>query len=206
MAKQKSTDYKSGEQMENELNETLENTETTTENTQEQDTTTQEVKTYTEAEYKEAVEKAQKETSTSLKREYSKTLGVNLFDENETKSFIEGLANKVDAKELETYKQQLTELDTLKQEKEILTLENLIIKNGVKEEYHEKVKKLVSVEKQEGVSYEEAVNKVITEFPMFKGTRQAGMAFNDDNSTLTPYDKYVKDNYVIENGKPVRRK
>jgi hypothetical protein len=174
--------------------------------TQTPDTDAQEVKTYTEAEYKEAVEKAVKETSTTLKREYSKTLGVNLFDENETKSFIEGLTNKVDAKELETYKSQLQELDTLRQEKEALTLDNLIIKNGIKEEYHDKVKKLVSVEKQGEVTYEEAVNKVIAEFPMFKGTRQAGMAFNDDNSTLTPHEQYLKDNYVMENGKPIRRK
>lgn len=181
--------------------------ETTNQNTENTQDAQNEVKTFTQDEYQKAVEEATKEASNKAKRELSKTLGVNLFDENETKSFIEGLSNKVDKSEIEKYEEQLKEYDTLKQEREQLAFDNVIIKSGVKEEYQDKVKRLANDEvSNNGLTKEEAVKKVLDDFPMFKGTRKAGIDLNDNNTNLSEADKYLRDNYVFKDGKPVRRK
>ena len=171
------------------------------------ETTKEETSTLTQEDYKKAVEEATKEASNKTKRELSKTLGVNLFDEKETQSFIDGLSNKVDKSEIEKYEEQLKEYDTIKKEREELAFDNVIIKNGIKEEYQDKVKRLANDEvSSNGLTREEAVKKVLDDFPMFKGTRKAGIDLNDDNTTLTDAERYMRDNYEYKDGKPVRRK
>ncbi len=177
------------------------------ENTQENNTNSQEVetqqggeKTYSAEEFKKAVEEASKESSNKTKRELSKTLGVNLFDENETNTFIDGLKNKVDKEKLTEYEQKLQEAEEVKQKYEDLTFENVVLKNGVKDDYKDKVKKLSKVEIEDGKTPEEAVKKVLDEFPMFKqgSSRQVGININDDNSTVSGTDKYIQDNYSVD--------
>jgi len=165
------------------------------------------VENYTKEDYKKAVEEATKEASNKTKRELSKTLGVNLFDEKETQSFIDGLSNKVDKSEIEKYEEQLKEYDTIKTEREQLAFDNVIIKNGIKEEHQAKVKRLAEDEvSTNGLTKEEAVKKVLNDFPMLKGTRKVGLDFNEDNTALTAHERYMRDNYEFVDGKPVRRK
>lgn len=166
-----------------------------------------EVKTYTEEEFKKAVEEANKETSTKVKRELSKTLGVNLFDENEFNTFIESTKNKVDKKVVEEYEAKLKEYEPLKQQNEELVFDNAILKQGINPEHRDRVKKLASVELTEGVTVEDAINKVVTDFPMFKGRVKAGININDDYSQLDANERYIRDNYELDsNGRPIRPK
>lgn len=187
------------------------------ENTQEPEpTTTPEVdtepkggKTYTEAEYKKAVEEASKETSNKIKRELSKTFGVNLFDENELNDYLEGQKNKVDKSQLDEYETKLKEAEGIKQKYEDLSFENVILKHGVKDDAQDKVKKLAKTEMNDEVGFEKAVEKVLTDFPMFKGAtvRQAGANFNDDNSNLTEAERYMRENFRYDaNGNLIGRK
>jgi hypothetical protein len=165
------------------------------------------VKTYTEDEFKKAVEEASKETSTKVKRELSKTLGVNLFDENEFNTFIDSTKNKVDKKVVEEYEAKLKEYEPIKKQNEDLLFDNAILKQGITPENRDRVKKLASVELTEGVTIEDAINKVVNDFPMLKGKVKAGINLNDDYSQLDANERYIRQNYELDdNGRPIRPK
>lgn len=144
----------------------------------------------------EEVEKMVAEATTKVKREYSKKLGVNLFDDNEVNTFVDGLKNKVDKTEVDTYKEQVDTYKTMEKDYQDLKIENVLFKTNVVEDYRDKAKKLINVEMQgQEITLEEAAKKVVQEFPMFtKQSRQAGMDLNGNGETLTEREKYVKSN------------
>lgn len=145
-----------------------------------------------------------------IKRELSKKLNVNLFDEKETESFIKGLESKVDKAEVEKYQQELEEYKPYKEKYQETQFENAILRNNVVEDYKGKVKKLVSVEMQDAddMTYEEAVEKVLTDFPEFsKKHKKGGMDVNTDNSNFSEQEEYIRKNYEKDSsGKLIKKR
>ena len=142
----------------------------------------------------EAYARGQKE----LRRELSKTIGTNLFDENEVKAFVESLKNKVDKTELEKQQARLETLEKTEKEYNDVKLENVLIKSNVNETYLERAKQLVKTDVDtKGVTLEEATQNIIKEMPFFvgKSTRQAGYDHNSNPENMSDADKYIQDKY-----------
>ncbi len=163
----------------------------------------EEPKTYLEDE----VQKMMEEATTKLKREYSKKLGVNLFEDKEVEQFVEAQSNKVDKSKLEEYEKQVEDLNQYKSKYADLEFDFHIIKKGVPEDYAPKVKKLASTELEgEDMTTEKAIDRVIEEFPFFKkgGQKKVGMDVNQETTAKTAYEQYLDKNYIRnKNGKLV---
>lgn len=149
----------------------------------------------------EVVEKATKEARNAVYRDLSKQLGVNLFEEAERKAFVERYPNLVPKEtieqevgkvktELDTYKSQVEEYKVYKDKATKLELDNALIKKGVKDDVYDKAKKLVQIEMDGGLSHDEAVSKVVEEFPFFvKSVRAVGMDTDTNTSVKSANER-----------------
>lgn len=172
---------------------------------QEAEQTTDESKGYTEEDLQKLVDDRTKE----LKRDISKKLGINVFDEKELDTFAEEMKNKVDKSQVEEYEKKLEEYQGYQQKYQETAFENAILKHGVNEDYRNKVQKLANVEMQEdeNLTNEEAVKKVVEDFPEFsKGKRKGGMDVNSDNAGQSPNEDYLKQNYITDKHGKLRKK
>lgn len=138
-------------------------------------------------------ENVTKETKTSVQRDLSKTLGINLFDDNDINTFVESQKEMVSKSEVEQYTQRIAELEPIEEKYKGLQFDNALLKNNVDDTQIEKVKKLADLELgQEGMTYEKAVEKVIADFPFFvKGKKKGGMDPNYSPDAKTGYEKAV---------------
>lgn len=149
----------------------------------------------------QSVENVKKETQTQIQRELSKKLGVNVFDENAVNEFIETNKTKVDAAQLDQYKKQVEDLKGYETKYKDLQFDNAILKTNVDDKAIDKVKKLATLELDnvEG-DYMKAVEKVVTDFPMFvKGTKRAGIDPNNNPPSKTAYEDYIESNPKLKN-------
>ena len=179
--------------------------------------TTQEVKdtetssgeqSYDEKTLQAKVEEATKETANKIKRDYSKRLGVNLFEDDEVDSFVKGLESKVDKSAVEEYEKQLEEYKSYKTKYEDTQFDLAITKAGVSDDAVPKVKKLANVEMQEDseLTYEKAIDKVMEEYgAVFKKGKKAGLDLNQDNSTKTGYEEHIESNPRYKNNPYIKK-
>lgn len=134
-----------------------------------------------------------KETKTNVHRDLSKTLGVNLFDDNAINTFVENQKEMVSKNDVEQYTKRIAELEPIEKKYKGLQFDNALLKNNVDDTQVDKVKKLADLElDQEGMTYEKAVEKVIADFPFFvKGKKKGGMDPNYSPDAKDGYDKAV---------------
>ena len=158
--------------------------------------------------YEESVTKkvtdTHKETETSVKRDLSKKLGINVFDDGEIEKFIKG-EDKVARSEYDLLNKKLEELSPIKdeysklqKENNTLKLDNAIITNDVDEKYKDKVIKLAEIEQMSNkeLTPAQAVEKIVTEFDMFKSrTPRVGRGFGGGPEGKTDSEKYINDKY-----------
>jgi len=138
-------------------------------------------------------EKATKEARTNVQRDFSKTLGVNLFDDNAINTFLESQKNMVSKDEVSKYTERIAALEPFEQANKSLQFDNAILKNNVDSKQVDKVKTLADIELQkEGTTYEQAVAKVIEDFPFFKtSVKRGGLDPNYTPDGKTGYEKAV---------------
>jgi len=200
MGNQKPTGYKLGGIMETKLN--LENVHTVQiEGADVQVVAVSEANKAAESLIGSVTENVTKETKTNVHRELSKTLGVNLFDDNAINTFVENQKQMVSKSDIEQYTTRIAALEPIEKEYKALQFDNAILKSNVDDTQIDKVRKLADLElSQEGMTYEKAVEKVITDFPFFvKGKKRGGMDPNYSPDSKTGYDqavsKYEKNPY-----------
>ena len=155
---------------------------------------------------KESITKeVEKKASDSVKREYSKKLGVNLFDDKDVEKFLTGDGDKVARSEydalnakLEEYKPIKDNYETLSKENNSLKMENAVITNNVNDKYKDKVIKLASIEMQtnDKLTPAEAVENIVKEFDMFRSPKQKwGLDYSGGPDDKTASEKYIADKY-----------
>jgi len=163
-----------------EVESTVENNDNTVENTENQE---------------DLVAKARKEARTETLRELSKTLGHNLFSDEDIKNFKESLSQKVDKEEYESATSKLKEYEEIAKERDVLRVDNALLKENINPEYTDKVKKLINVEMQsnENANVEDVVKSIVEDFPIFVSKAQkAGMYMGNENQTKTGYEKELE--------------
>ena len=135
-----------------------------------------------------------KETKTNVHRDLSKTLGVNLFDENSINTFVENQKNMVSKDAVKIYTDRIAELEPIEKEYTTLQFDNALLKNNVDDAQVEKVKTLANLELDQNgeLTKEQAVAKVIVDFPFFtKGKKKGGQDPNYTPDGKTGYEKAV---------------
>ena len=143
----------------------------------------------------EAYSRGQKE----YKRELSKTLGINLFEEKELNSFVASLSNKIDKTELEAQQTRLTELEETASKYNNLQLENALFKANVNETYIDRAKQLATTDVEtKGITYEEAAQNIVKEMPFFVASQRqkAGMDHNSNPDNISEAEQYKQDKYA----------
>lgn len=135
-----------------------------------------------------------KEAKTSVQRDLSKTLGINLFDDNAINTFVESQKNMVSKDEVKQYTERIAVLEPIEAKFKTLQFDNAILKSNVDEKQVDKVKTLAEINlKEEGVTYEQAVAKVIEEFPFFKsGKKRGGLDPNYTPEGKSGYEQAVE--------------
>lgn len=146
-------------------------------------------------------ENVTKETKTQYSRDLSKKLGVNLFDDNAVNTFVENQKDMVSKSEITQYEERIAKLEPIEEKYKTLQFDFAITKNNVDTEQVDKVKKLAELELgSEDMTYEKAVEKVITDFPFFvKGKKKGGMDPNYTPDSKTEYERHIAENPNYKN-------
>ena len=144
------------------------------------------------------VQKQVDEAVKKTKRELSKTLGINVFDDKEVETYLESQKNKVDKAEYDKLQKELEGVNDLKSERDQYAMENAIIKHNVQDDYRDKVEKLVKVEMADNneLTYDKAVEQVVADMPFFtRKAKKAGVDINDNSASKTGNEAFMARNY-----------
>ena len=147
----------------------------------------------------------EKKAQDSIKRDYSKKLGINLFDDKEIEKYLNNEGDKVARseydklnEEIEAYKPIKENYSKLEQNYKSLQFENAVITNNVDEKHKDKVIKLANLEMSNNneMTPQQAVEKIVSEFDMFKSrTPRVGRGFGEGPEGKTDSEKYINEKY-----------
>lgn len=131
---------------------------------------------------------------TELKRDISGKLGINLFDEKELETYLEGIKTTNEA--INSLKESNAQLAA---EKDAIDIENNLLKVGIQSKRIERATAIILTDVANGKSVKDAVDALVKEFPEWVGgAGTVGADLNPDNTNLTGREKYYKEQGYIK--------
>lgn len=162
----------------------------------------------TEKELQQQLDDARKSAVTEYKRTLSKTLKVDVFNEDALSSFITSKVDKAEYEKAVLEKQETeTKLKTVSdeyetnlknyqkqiKEAELVKIENKLLYGDINSKKLEQAKILVKNHVESGLEIDNAVAKVIEENPEWKAqVKRFGTNFNDSPDAKTDWEKQVE--------------
>lgn len=128
---------------------------------------------------------------TEYKRALSEKLGINVFEDEKVETFLAEIKNNNEALNAANEK-----LEALQVENTGLKVSFGLMNKNVNAARIEAASNFVALEIQKGATVEDAIDKVVEEFPEWIGARtpgRIGAELDGDNSTLTGRERYYRD-------------